>query len=72
VRKGWMARYERAVIKCAFQIIVQYVALQRIRLTEDHGFADVKLFDLLQQLGIRFVIRVKSSTKMAGTLVLAG
>jgi hypothetical protein len=64
VLKGRMARYERAVIKRAFQIIVQYVALKRIRLTADRGFADVELFELLQPLGIRFIIRVKSSTKV--------
>jgi hypothetical protein len=64
VLKGRMGRYERAVIKRAFQIIVQYVVLKRIRLTADRGFADVELFELLDQLGVRFVIRVKSSTKV--------
>jgi hypothetical protein len=59
-----MARYERAVIKRAFQIIFQYVAPKRIRLTADRGFADVELFELLERLGIRFIIRVKSSTKV--------
>jgi hypothetical protein len=64
VLKGRMARYERAVIKRAFQIIFQYVAPKRIRLTADRGFADVELFELLERLGIRFIIRVKSSTKV--------
>lgn len=63
VLKGRMARYERAVIKHAYQIITQYIAPKRIRLTADRGFADVELFELLEQLGIRFIIRVKSSTK---------
>lgn len=64
VLKGRMGRYERAVIKRAFHLIFQYVAPQRIRLTADRGFADVALFEWLEQLGIRFVIRVKSSTKV--------
>jgi Transposase DDE domain len=64
VLKGRMARYEQAVIKRAFQIMVQHVALKRIRLTADRGFADVELFELIDQWGIRFVIRVKSSTKV--------
>ena len=64
VLKGRMRRYERAVIKRAYQIIVQYIDPNGIRLTADRGFADVELFELLEQLGIRFVIRVKSSTKV--------
>ena len=64
VLKGRMRRYERAVIKRAYQIIVQYIDPNGIRLTADRGFADVELFELLEQLGIRFVIRVKSSTNV--------
>jgi hypothetical protein len=41
-----------------------YVESKRIRLTADRGFADVELFELLEQLGVRFVIRVKSSPKV--------
>jgi hypothetical protein len=33
-------------------------------LTADRGFADVELFELIDPLGIRFVIRVKSRTKV--------
>ncbi|HZA29558.1 MAG TPA: hypothetical protein VE735_08290 [Gammaproteobacteria bacterium] len=64
VLKGRRARDERAVIKRAFQLLVQYVALKRIRLTAARGFADVELFELIDPLGIRFVIRVKSRTKV--------
>lgn len=64
VLKGRMHRYERAVIKRAFKLIFQYVGRKRIRLTADRGFADEPLFALLQQLGIRFVIRVKSCVKV--------
>jgi hypothetical protein len=42
----------------------QYVNRGRIRLTADRGFADEPLFALLQQLRVRFVIRVKASVKV--------
>ena len=56
--------YERAVIKRAFQLIFQYVRPKRVRLTADRGFADEPLFALLQQLRVRFVIRVKGCVKV--------
>ena len=62
--KGRMHRYERAVIKRAFKLIFQSVQRRRIRLTADRGFADEPLFALLQQLRVRFVIRVKGSVKV--------
>jgi hypothetical protein len=62
--KGRMHRYERAVIKRAFKLIFQYVKPRRVRLTADRGFADDPLFALLQQLRVRFVIRVKSCVKV--------
>lgn len=62
--KGRMHRYERAVIKRAFELIFQYVSRRRIRLTADRGFADEQLFALLQQLRVPFVIRVKGSVKV--------
>jgi hypothetical protein len=66
VLKGRRARDERAVIKRAFQLLVQYVALKRIRLTADRGFAEVGLFTLIDPWGLRFVIRGKSSPKGGG------
>jgi hypothetical protein len=64
VLKGRTHRYERAVIKRAFKLIFQYVQRRRIRLTADRGFADEPLFALLQQLQVRFVIRVKAGVKV--------
>lgn len=64
VLKGRTKRYELAVIKRAFKLIHQYVKPSRIRLTADRGFPDEDLFELLDQLKVRFVIRVKGSTKV--------
>lgn len=64
VLKGRTKRYELAVIKRAFKLIFQYVKPSRIRLTADRGFPDDDLFELLDQLKIKFVIRVKGSTKV--------
>ena len=62
--KGRMRRYEMAVIKRAFAIIFSSIAPPRIRLTADRGFADTDLFTLLDQWGIRFIIRVRGSVKV--------
>lgn len=64
VLKGRLHRYEMAVLKRAFKLIFQYVKPSRIRLTADRGFADDPLFALLQQLRVRFVIRVKGCVKV--------
>jgi len=64
VLKGRMHAYERAVIKRAFKLIFHYVKPSRIRLTADRGFADEPLFALLQQLRVRFIIRVKGCVKV--------
>lgn len=64
VLKGRMHRYERAVIKRAFALIFRYVGRRRVWLTADRGFADEPLFALLQQLGVRFVIRAKGCVKV--------
>lgn len=64
VLKGRTKRYELAVIKRAFKLIFQYVQPLRIRLTADRGFPDDDLFELLDQLQIKYIIRVKGSTKV--------
>jgi hypothetical protein len=64
VLKGRMRRYELAVIKRAFKLIFQSVNPSRIRLTADRGFPDEALFELLDQLKIKYIIRVKGSTKV--------
>src|SRR5262245_8507907 len=43
---------------------LQYIKPSRVRLTADRGFADEPLFVLLQQLRVRFVIRVKGCVKV--------
>lgn len=64
VLKGRMKRYEQAVVKRAFQLITQVVAPPRLHVTADRGFADGDLFALLDNWRLRFVIRVKGSTKI--------
>jgi hypothetical protein len=64
VLKGRMKRYERAVVKRAFTLVLQYVAPARVCLTADRGFADDDLLVLLDTLGIRTIIRVKSCVKV--------
>lgn len=59
VLKGRMRRYEKAVLKRAFKLILQASAPARIRLTADRGFPAAGLFNLLESLPIRFVIRVR-------------
>src|SRR5215831_21274034 len=64
VLKGRTHLDERAVIKRAFKLIFQSIKPSRVRLTADRGFADEPLFALLQQLRVRFVIRVKGCVKV--------
>ena len=64
VLKGRMRRYEQAVLKRAFKLIFQSVTPSRIRLTADRGFPDDDLFELLDQLGVNYIVRVKGSTKV--------
>ena len=64
VLKGRMHRYERAVLRRAVQLLLRSVNRTRLVLTADRGFADERLFALLQELRVNFVIRVKGSTKV--------
>lgn len=64
VLKGRMKRYELAVVKRAFKLIFQYVSPRRLKLTADRGFPDDDLFELLEELQIHFVIRVKGCVKV--------
>ena len=56
-----MKRYELAVLKSAFKLIFQYVKPGRIRLSADRAFPGDALFALLDDLKIRYIIRVKGS-----------
>lgn len=64
VLKGRMKIYELAIIKRAFKLIFAQVDSSRIYLSADRGFADEGLLELLESLGIRYVIRVKGCTKV--------
>jgi hypothetical protein len=64
VLRGRMARYELAVVKRAFKLIFESVAPQRVRLTADRGFADDDLLAWLDELSIRYVLRVKGCVKV--------
>jgi hypothetical protein len=64
VLKGRMKRYEMAVIRRAITRVCQVIDKRRIVVTADRGFADVTLFALLGDLGIKFIIRVKSGTNV--------
>jgi hypothetical protein len=64
VLKGRMKMYELAIIKRAFKLIFAQVDASRIYLSADRGFADEGLLELLESLGIRYVIRVKGCTKV--------
>lgn len=59
-----MQRYELAVVRRAFKLILRAVAPHRIHLTADRGFADTALFDLLDELQIRYIIRVKGNVQV--------
>jgi hypothetical protein len=64
VLKGRMRRYEMAVIRRAVRRVQRALGPRRLRVTADRGFADVALVDVLTELGVEFIIRVKGSTKV--------
>lgn len=64
VLKGRMRRYETAVIRRAITRVQHEIGRRRLIVTADRGFADVALVDVLTELGVEFIIRVKGSTKI--------
>jgi DDE family transposase len=64
VLKGRMRRYEQAVIRRAVRRVQGAIGRRRLIVTADRGFADVALVDVLTELGVEFIIRVKGSTKV--------
>lgn len=64
VLKGRMRRYEMAVIRRAVGRVQRAIGDRRLILTADRSFADVALVDVLTELGVEFIIRVKGSTKV--------
>ena len=65
VLKGRMRRYETAVIRRAITWVQRAIGDRRLIVTADRGFADVALVDVLNELGVEFIIRVKGSTKVS-------
>lgn len=65
VLKGRMRRYEIAVIRRAVTRVQRASGPQRVLLTADRGFADVALVDVLTELRVPFILRVKGGTKVA-------
>jgi hypothetical protein len=65
VLKGRMRRYETAVIRRALTRVQQAIGRRRVIVTADRGFADVALVEVLTELGVEFIIRVKGSTKVS-------
>jgi hypothetical protein len=64
VLKGRMRRYEMAVIRRVLTRVQGVIGCRRLVITADRGFADVALVDVLTELGVEFIIRVKGSTKV--------
>jgi Transposase DDE domain len=64
VLKGRMRRYETAVIRRVITRVQGAIGRRRLIVTADRGFADVALVEVLTELGVEFIIRVKGSTKV--------
>jgi len=62
--KKQMSRMEREFLRRLFQEVLKPVARRRFLLTADRWFADLDLLDLLDELGVSYVIRTKSSYKV--------
>lgn len=62
--KERMSRYEREFVRLLFDDLLAGVERRRLILTADRWFADVDLLDLLDELGVSYVIRTKSSYKV--------
>jgi hypothetical protein len=59
--KARMSQYEREFVRVLFDEVLCNVARRRFVLTADRWFADVNLLDLLNELGVAYVIRTKSN-----------
>lgn len=62
--KERMSLYQREFLRLLFDDLLRGVARRRLVLTADRWFADVDLLDLLDELGVAYVIRTKSSYKV--------
>ena len=59
-----MTGYQLEFVRLLFGQVLAAVARRRLLLTADRWFADVDLLDLLDEMGIAYVIRTKSSYKV--------
>ncbi|MCA1626924.1 MAG: transposase [Acidobacteria bacterium] len=59
-----MTRYEQEFVRLLFDEVLRGVARRRLSLTADRWFADVDLLDLLNGMGVSYVIRTKSNYKV--------
>jgi hypothetical protein len=62
--KERMSFYEREFVRALFDELLGSAARRRFILTADRWFADVDLLDVLQELGVSYVIRTKSNYKV--------
>src|SRR5215210_418847 len=62
--KARMSLYEREFVRALFDELLVGVARRRFILTADRWFADVDLLDLLEEMGVSYVIRTKSNYKV--------
>lgn len=62
--KGHRSQIERAFVERLFQVVLRAIPRGKLVFTADRGFADVRLFDLLDNLRIAFVIRTKDNVKV--------
>lgn len=62
--KDRRSSYEREFVRTLVRELLFDVSVRRLIVTADRGFADVEFFDLLNDLGVSFVIRCKGSVKV--------
>lgn len=62
--KGHRSHIERAFVERLFKDVLRLLPRSKLVFTADRGFADVRLFELLDSLRIAFVIRTKDNVKV--------
>lgn len=62
--KAQMSLYEREFVRVLFDEVLSGVAPRRLILSADRRFADVNLLDVLDEMGVTYVIRTKASYKV--------
>ncbi len=63
--KKRMSLYEREFVRALFAEVLSSMARRRFVLPADRWFADVDLLELLDELGVSYVIRTKSNYKVS-------